>query len=358
MRNQVTDQVLEHSCSGDDPTPSDADVAPRHTGTPVSMQSINPRHRRAASAIARGLRQSPVRRSTSLVELKPGGSRPLFFIHDGDGQTLLYLNLAHRLPPASDLSIVGIEPLRLQGVPLAHPSVEAMAAYYVTEIRRHQPSGPYLVAGLCAGGVIAFEIACQLQRAGESIDRLFILDSAVPGTPRRQGVARQRVGRLMQALAGDGSADRSRVARAWTACAVIARKAANTVGWEITNRAARWSIAARFRLLRFLRARELPWPRFLPELTVRQIYESADARYDAGRLCDTTVVLVRALAGAGDDQPYREIYADDTLGWAAHTDRLTTIDADGGHSSMLQEPWVQPLAAAMAAAMPPVRSAG
>jgi len=133
---------------------------------------------------------------------------------------------------------------------------------------------------------------------------------------------------------------------------VLTRKVANTVAWEIANRTARWSIGARFGLLRFLRARGLQRPRLVPELTTRQIYESADALYAPGRLHDTPVVLVRARTGTGDDQPYCEIYADDTLGWGRHTDRVTIIDADGGHSSMVREPFAQTLADAMASAVP------
>lgn len=320
----------------------------RQPGTPpVAVTAISPNKRRAASALFHGLKRQPRRLSTSLVELQPGGSRTLYLVHDGDGETLLYLNLARRLHRSSDLGMVGIEPLRLPGVPLAQTSVDDMAAYYLSEVRGQQPHGPYLLGGLCAGGVIAFEIARRLEQAGERVERLFILDSAAPGAARRHSVAAQRFGRLKQALGGDANG-RSALARAGAAGAVIARKVVNTAAWEITSRAAAWSVAARLTLLRFLRAYGLPWPRLVPALTVRQVYESAHARYAPGRLHDTPVIVVRARTGSGDDQPYQEIYADDTLGWGGLAERLTIVDADGGHSSMLQEPFVQSLAAAMA----------
>jgi len=313
------------------------------------MTAIADRHRRIASAIANGLTHVP-RLSQSLVELKRGGSRTLFLVHDGDGQTLVYLNLAQRLPRSSSLSVVGIEPLRLPGVPLAHPSIEEMAACYIEEVRRLQPHGPYLLGGLCAGGTIAFEMARQLLRAGDRVACLFILDAVAPGTPRRQGLAEQRLGRLMHTLTDDGARS-SRLARAWAVSRIVARKLVNTVSWEIANRPVTWSVAIRYTVLRLLRARGRGWPRFLPPLSVRQIYLSADARYVPGRLSDSSVVLLRARAGVGDDQPYCEIYADDTLGWGRYADNLTIIDVDGGHSSMLQEPRVQGLAAAMASAV-------
>ena len=84
---------------------------------------------------------STARGTRGVVQLRPGGTRNLFLVHDGLGETLLYLNLAQRLPPI--LSIYGIEPKRIPGIPLAHVSIEDMAAFYVDQIRKIQPHGPY-----------------------------------------------------------------------------------------------------------------------------------------------------------------------------------------------------------------------
>lgn len=63
----------------------------------------------------------------------------------------------------------GIEPRRVARVLLAHTTVEEMAASSIAGIRHGQPRGPYLLAGLCAGEVIAYEMACQLvSRRGKS----------------------------------------------------------------------------------------------------------------------------------------------------------------------------------------------
>jgi thioesterase domain-containing protein len=327
---------------------------PKMTAPPVWRDSelVLGRHRRIAIALSQGLKQYPTRHSKSLVELKGGGSRNLFLVHDGDGETLLYLNLARRMP--AGLSVVGIEPLRIPGVPLAQPSIEEMAAFYVGEIRRSQPSGPYLLGGLCAGGVIAFEMASQLIRAGEKVELVVLLDAATPRAPKRPGLVRsQRLGRLTQALTEAGRAQRSYFARVWTILSVIWRKLVNVITWEIMQRGTRLSVDVRFRLLRRLRARGLPWTRFLPELSVRQIYESAEALYVPRPLSRASVALVRARAGVAqamphvDDTACREIYADDTFGWRALTEKLVVIDVDGGHSSMLQEPFIQSLATAL-----------
>ncbi|MBO0756077.1 MAG: hypothetical protein J2P54_09470, partial [Bradyrhizobiaceae bacterium] len=270
----------------------------------------------------------------------------LFLVHDGDGETLLYLNLAHRMP--TDLAVFGIEPHRIPRVPLAQLSIEEMAAFYLEEIRRTQPNGPYLLGGLCAGGVIAFEMARQLECSGERVELVALLETATPRAAKRPGLVReQRLGRLTQAIADASRSKRSPIGRAWAVFRVISRKFVNVLAWEIMQRGTRWSVDARYRLLRYLRARGLPWPRLLPALSVRQIYASAEALYVPKPLSRASVVLVRARTGVEEDAPYLEIYADDTFGWRALTDKLVVIDVDGGHTTMLRESFVESLATAL-----------
>ena len=60
------------------------------------------------------------------------------------------------------------------------PSVEKMAAMYGEVIRRKQPTGPYSLAGLSFGGVLAYELARQLRANGEKVDVLAMFDSTLP----------------------------------------------------------------------------------------------------------------------------------------------------------------------------------
>jgi hypothetical protein len=121
----------------------------------------------------------------------------------------------------------------------------------------------------------------------------------------------------------------------------------SALSWEISHRGKQWSVRARFRILRNQLARQREWPRFVPGLTVRQIYDSAEAFYLPKPLSGVTVLLVRACASDAADTPYREIYDDETLGWGAIIDNLKVVDVEGGHSSMLQEPFVDSLALAL-----------
>jgi thioesterase domain-containing protein len=55
-----------------------------------------------------------------------------------------------------------------------------MARRYLSLLREVQPSGPYLLGGWSAGGVVAFEMALQLQDAGERTALLALVDSQAP----------------------------------------------------------------------------------------------------------------------------------------------------------------------------------
>jgi thioesterase domain-containing protein len=282
----------------------------------------------------------------ALIKLRSGGPRNLFLVHDGDGENLLYLNLARRMP--EDLAIFGLEPRRMAGVPLAHASIDEMASFYLDEVRKQQPHGPYLFGGMCAGGVIAYEMAAQLERVGERVELVALLDTAAPHAAKRQGrITKARLGRLQQALEQARDSDRGMLQRVRRIVGLIGSKLANALIWEIAHRGQRRSAQARFWLLRQVLARNSTWPGFVPELTVRQIYDSAEARYAPNQMVIAPIVLVRARAGEGGDTPYRQIYADETLGWGGLARDLDVVDVDGGHASMLHEHFVDSLANAL-----------
>jgi thioesterase domain-containing protein len=60
--------------------------------------------------------------------------------------------------------------------------VEAMAAHYLAAIRQVQPEGPYQLAGWSFGGKLALEMAQQLQKDGQSVALLAIIDTCLYST--------------------------------------------------------------------------------------------------------------------------------------------------------------------------------
>ena len=131
-----------------------------------------------------------------LVPLKADGALPpLFMIHPPGGIVVCYRDLARHLP--AERPLYGLRSRGLHGHEALPATLAAMAAEYVTAIRTRQPEGPYLLGGWSLGGVIAAEVARQLVAAGEGVDRLLLLDSAIPESalPAEAGEERFHAGR-------------------------------------------------------------------------------------------------------------------------------------------------------------------
>jgi nonribosomal peptide synthetase DhbF len=104
-----------------------------------------------------------------------GASRPLFCMHPASGLSWGYSRFLPLLP--ADHPIYGLQ-ARGIACPDALPStVQEMASDYLHLIREIQPIGPYLLLGWSFGGLVAYEIATQLQRQGEHETFLALLDS-------------------------------------------------------------------------------------------------------------------------------------------------------------------------------------
>lgn len=56
-------------------------------------------------------------------------------------------------------------------------NLEALAAHYVDEIRSVQTKGPYRIGGYNVGGLVAFEMAQQLQAGGAEVAVLALIDT-------------------------------------------------------------------------------------------------------------------------------------------------------------------------------------
>jgi thioesterase domain-containing protein len=102
----------------------------------------------------------------TLIAIQENGSKtPFFCVHGGAGSTLFMHQLSREL--GDDQPFYGIEPEGLDGKRFKRLTVEQMAAHYLAEIRKVQPTGPYYLGGYCFGGLVAFEIACILRQQGE-----------------------------------------------------------------------------------------------------------------------------------------------------------------------------------------------
>jgi thioesterase domain-containing protein len=113
------------------------------------------------------------------VVLNPNGrDTPIVFLHGDVTGGGWY---CRRLVPLLEVDApIYVLPTLRGDEPGAPASIEEMARYQLATVRTFQKSGPYRLIGYCAGGAIAFEMARLLADAGETVERLVLVDSVAP----------------------------------------------------------------------------------------------------------------------------------------------------------------------------------
>ena len=122
---------------------------------------------------------APERFATSV--LLQGNSRTatkqLWMVPDGSGSATSYVDIPEISP---GLAVWGLNSPFMKNADEYKCGVIGMAEKFITEIKRRQPRGPYMLAGWSAGGVIAFEAVNQLIKSGETVEHLVIIDAPCP----------------------------------------------------------------------------------------------------------------------------------------------------------------------------------
>jgi amino acid adenylation domain-containing protein len=178
------------------------DLIRQRTGADLGITSVflHPTPRQLGAAIdahARGTGPAPRTAPPGgpIVELTTGpGQLPLFLIHPVGGTVFGYAHLAGEM--SGTFQVYG-----LQAPALTDPhfdstlsadanlspgtaSLADLVSDYTERIRAAQPQGPYRLAGWSMGGVVAYEIARCLERAGTQVALLALLDApfAIPAS--------------------------------------------------------------------------------------------------------------------------------------------------------------------------------
>ena len=258
---------------------------------------------------------------SALLALQPSGSgRPLFLMPDATSEPYYFRGLAKHLGKRQPLLALRYP----TGRPLGSHTVECVAANCRAVIRSVQSRGPYLIAGHCFGGIVAFETARQFVAAGEEVDLLALLDTTTPGYPKVHPHWR----RYAQALR-----------------AGLTRRA----GHQVTARdvAAHFGyLAARARLLASAR-----WRFRLAASPLASVFPQSGsaemANETAGRNYAPQPTAVRAVQFLAAAQPIGTRLLDDPrMEWRRFALRgFEAHPTPGDHLSMLAEPNVQSLAA-------------
>lgn len=96
-----------------------------------------------------------------------GNKTPIFFVHPGVGEVLIFVNLAKYFQNERPFYA-----LRARGFEPGHPfftSMDEMVSTYAAAVKRTQPTGPYAISGYSYGGVVAFEVAKRLEAMGDEV---------------------------------------------------------------------------------------------------------------------------------------------------------------------------------------------
>ncbi|GAL86511.1 nonribosomal peptide synthetase [Sporocytophaga myxococcoides] len=107
-------------------------------------------------------------KKTGIISIQPKGHKPPLFLLPG---YLFYHNLSKYL--GDDQPLYGFEPLNID-------RTEEVAAMFIKQMKKIQPTGPYYIGGFCASGIIAYEVAQQLTAAGDEIGLLSLFEVYTP----------------------------------------------------------------------------------------------------------------------------------------------------------------------------------
>lgn len=140
---------------------------------PQSIPVITFMTNSTAQSLARALLGETIRAYDPVVILKAEGRKtPLWFIHPGFGEVLIFLNLAKHI---NDRPIYALRAKGFEGEGY-FVNIDEMVATYCDAIKRQQPVGPYALAGYSLGGTLAFEIAKVLRSSGAEVNFVAMID--------------------------------------------------------------------------------------------------------------------------------------------------------------------------------------
>jgi amino acid adenylation domain-containing protein len=107
-----------------------------------------------------------------------GSRRPFFFLH-GDWTKGAFYCFALARACGPDQPFYVLEPYEFSGQEGA-PGVAEIARAHIEAMRAVQAHGPYRLGGFCNGGLLAYEMALQLERAGEQVEFLGLINPSEP----------------------------------------------------------------------------------------------------------------------------------------------------------------------------------
>jgi acyl-CoA synthetase (AMP-forming)/AMP-acid ligase II/thioesterase domain-containing protein len=108
-----------------------------------------------------------------VVVLQPFGSKaPLWLVHPGVGEVLVFVNLASKLltlDPGRPVYAFRARGFNASKGETPFSSLEELIQCYYNAVKKYQPAGPYALAGYSFGGMVAFELTKALEANGDEV---------------------------------------------------------------------------------------------------------------------------------------------------------------------------------------------
>jgi len=197
----IVPALLEELRSRDIRLWADGDQLRCTAPTGVLTPELRDQLRERKSDIVEFLRSAETlaKQERAIVPLQPHGTRaPIFGVPGHNGDVFCYRLLAQQL--GDDQPFFGLQPPGVDGQSKPLTNVEKLAAYFAAQIRAYRPDDAYVIAGYCAGGTIAFELARQLLHQGSGIRFVALFTSPYPTAFRRLPQLGQRLADKVERL--------------------------------------------------------------------------------------------------------------------------------------------------------------
>ena len=235
-------------------------------------------------------------------------------LHGADGAVMFYREFANRLNTQS--TIYGLESPLLSDPEFQIPdSIEQLAVGYVERIRALRPQGPYRIAGYSFGGVLAYEIAKQLENSGAKVETVILYDIGNPALLEHNG-ALERL-----KLFWEDQEQRSTSEKLFSLTKRIGKAIKDRTTVEVEHRVAK------------LASPTMLASNFWRHKKAREHHMAMEESY----VPEAISCPVRVIAATGNSSKFR---IDESMGWSEVAPDLRVENTEGSHLELFEMQYV------------------
>ncbi|MCW5314091.1 amino acid adenylation domain-containing protein [Nostoc sp. KVJ3] len=282
--------------------------------------------------LAQQLNNTQVQQSNpDLLLLQPlGDATPLFCLPGANGHGFYFRDLAINF--GTERPVYGLETPGRNGSTTLPESVELHARKLIELLRQQQPKSPYILAGYSSGCAVAFEMASQLERQGETVSLLAIFDAGLVSHPKY-------------------ITERTDLDWIWQTIQRIEVLKGVSLGLKYDDLAtqshdlARWELTAEYLYRHHVLPEHSTLSLLKTNLQTIKVLTLNYAKYQPNHPISAPIVLFRAQEVDEILLEELQAFSDCTLsdwGWQAYTQQpVRVIEVPGNHGRMLYEPNVK-----------------